>query len=127
MVIPLVPSIVTLSVELPTVTTPSANVMVSTLFSLIVIPLVPLISTWSVALPMVTTPPVTSKTSALLVNIDIELFSITTLSWPVVPPVLRNVNVPPVITVSEPNVPTSTPPCVIVNPLELTTALLLLS
>ena len=38
MVIPLVPLIVTLSVELPTVTTPLAIVIVSTLFSLIVIP-----------------------------------------------------------------------------------------
>ena len=66
------------------------------------IPLVPFIVTLSVALPIVTTPPVTSKTSALLANIDIELFSITTLSCPVVPPVLCKVNVPPVSTVSPP-------------------------
>ena len=102
-VIPDVPSIFTWSVELPTVTTPFTICIVSESFSLIVIPDVPSIFTWSVELPIVITAPVTSKTSLPSVNIDMELFSITTFSSPVVPVVPCSVILPPVMVEFAPN------------------------
>ena len=111
-VIPLVPLISTWSVELPIVTTPFTIDMVSALFSLIVIPDVPFIVTLSVELPMVTTPLAILIVSALFSLRVKPLELMVTLSV-----------VGPIVVVAA-NCATWEPPCVIVKPLESTTALL---
>ena len=139
MVIPLVPLIVTLSVELPTVMTLSAIVIWSELFSLIVIPL-SLIVTLSVDEPITlvaantalcVVPSLTVIPAELIEMCSLDLSPILVIAPNDATSVLLSktlklscvnttlslllallliVIVPPVITVSEPKEPTSVPP-----------------